>query len=152
MKSAERLRNRLAKVELGKLYGTDTITRDEFDGWHKRNCLRLRDSGLHPVGWAAKLLNVYLKTLVYVGGYGRRDLVNWLHPPVDNILIKRLKEECARKDVSVPKSLDDWTRIKDVRTYDGYMTLIEDLRHLAPELDTCTAFELERFWRENPRA
>jgi hypothetical protein len=144
MKSATRLRNRLAKIELGKLYGSDAITQNEFDGWHKRNCLQLRDSGVHPVGWAAKLLNVYLKTLVYVGGYGRPDLVDWLHPPLDNILIKRLK------NVSVPKSLVGWTRIKDVRTYDAYMALIEDLRHLSSELGTHTAFELERFWRENP--
>ena len=35
------------------------------------------------VGWAAKLLNVYLKTAVYIGSLGPRELVAHLHPPID---------------------------------------------------------------------
>ena len=37
-----------------------------------------------PVGWGAKMINVFLKTAVYAGGLGREGLRDVLHPPLDN--------------------------------------------------------------------
>ena len=45
-----------------------------------------------PVGWGAKLINVFLKTAVYAGGLGREGLRDVLHPPLDNGLRKGLIE------------------------------------------------------------
>ncbi len=52
------------------------ITSDEFNRWHEEQTLALcnRDKAV-PVGWAVKMINVYLKTAVYVGNLGRPDLV-----------------------------------------------------------------------------
>ena len=45
------------------------------------------------VGWAAKMINVYLKTTCYLSGFGREGLECVIHPPIDNILMKNLKGE-----------------------------------------------------------
>jgi len=46
----------------------------EFASWHRDAVLSLCESEpLLGVGWAAKMLNVYLKTSVYVGGWGDRS-------------------------------------------------------------------------------
>jgi hypothetical protein len=41
-----------------------------------------------PIGWAVKLINVYLKTLVYLAREGRSGLIESIHPPIDNELWK----------------------------------------------------------------
>jgi hypothetical protein len=35
------------------------------------------------VGWATKIINVYLKTRVYIGAQGRHHLKEMIHPPID---------------------------------------------------------------------
>jgi len=148
IKSAVELRKRLRKVDFRTILCGDSITSEEFDRWHQRNCLILRDCGVHPVGWAAKLLNVYLKTLVYVGGFGRQGLIECIHPPIDNVLIGQVRKECKRRNVTVGSCLAGWTRIKDVRRYEDYKAFLDELKTLAPSLDCRSVFELERFWGE----
>src|SRR5438552_3866783 len=66
------------------LLGSDPITRADFDAWHRAatEALCTREPRL-VVGWASKLINVYLKTAGYVGGLGRARLRESLHPPID---------------------------------------------------------------------
>src|SRR5260221_14304007 len=60
------------------------IKAGEFATWHNDAVLSLCErEPLLGIGWAAKLLNVYLKTSVYVGGLGRAGLVTAIHPPID---------------------------------------------------------------------
>ena len=72
------------------------ITCEKFDEWHQcetealcdraRDCLPRRWARKLPVGWGAKLINVFLKTTAYVGDLGREGLRDALHPPLDNRL------------------------------------------------------------------
>ena len=146
MKSSTKLRRRLFRVDFKKVLECGPITQEEFDLWHQRSCLFLRDSGVRPVGWAAKLLNVYLKTLVYVGGFGHQTLAECIHPAIDNLLIGAVRDECKRGAVAIGPNLAGWTRIKDMRRYEDYKSLIDELRALTPGLKCRTGFELERFW------
>jgi len=48
----------------------------EFDSWHERTVLAFcKAEPALSVGWAAKIVNVYLKTRVYLAGEGREGLV-----------------------------------------------------------------------------
>src|SRR6516225_7164521 len=48
------------------------IDEAEFDHWHEATVLAFcKAEPALPVGWAAKIVNVYLKTSVYLAGEGR---------------------------------------------------------------------------------
>lgn len=66
------------------LNGLEPVTEPEFAAWHQTvtSALCKSDSRL-CVGWAAKLLNVYLKTAGYVGNLGRSGLLEVLRRPVE---------------------------------------------------------------------
>ena len=86
------------------LSGEAEISADDFNCWHQRQtealCCRANDLRPEvvpfPVGWSAKLINVFLKTTSYVGNLGRAGLRDVLHPPLDNGLraglLKRFPE------------------------------------------------------------
>ena len=68
-------------------------SRNEFDIWHKKTLLKIQKcNGQLNVGWIAKLLNVFLKTLIYVGGVGDEINKNYIHPPIDRILLNEIKK------------------------------------------------------------
>jgi hypothetical protein len=124
------------------LEGETTIERKEFDAWHAETVRTLCES--QPalcVGWAAKLVNVYLKTAVYLGGLGRPGLSESLHPPIDGGLWSGL----AREFREVPEVFGRShvaTRIKDIRSYETYLTIIEGCREAARQRD-CLLIEVE---------
>ena len=53
-----------------------------------------------PVGWGAKLINVFLKTAVYAGGLGCSSLMKALHPPLDN----GIKKGCGSSSLAAQVS------------------------------------------------
>lgn len=56
----------------------------DFDEWHHTAVDQLCESlPLLCAGWAAKLVNVYLKTRAYLPADGRPGLLDPLHPPID---------------------------------------------------------------------
>src|SRR5262245_13447864 len=51
------------------------IDETEFDQWHEKTVRAFCKVETNlPVGWAAKIINVYLKTRVYLSGEGRKGL------------------------------------------------------------------------------
>ncbi len=125
------------------------ICSDGFDTWHKRETLhlcrratRLQPETPFPVGWSAKLINVFLKTAVYVGDLGRDGLRGALHPPVDAGLRRGLEQRFRGRDflgdVLVVRS------ISHINCYATYRTIIGGCREAARELK-CTLIDLEQF-------
>ena len=85
---------------------------------------------------------------MYVGGLGCKGLVECLHPPLDNGLVKGLRTAVKERGVTVKGGvLHKWKGIIHIRRSGQYFELIEKLRGLAPKLGCRTAFELERFWK-----
>ena len=111
----------LNKVEFAKvLSGEAEISKDSFDAWHRREtealCCRAKAFKPFPVGWGAKLINVYLKTAAYVGNLGREGLRDALHPPLDNRLKKKLKKHFrGRRDMVMTV---DFGAIKHITHYE----------------------------------
>ena len=117
----------------------------EFRTWHKTAIAEMQkaESRLN-VGWSAKILNEYLKTKCYVGGYGRDGLADVIHPPIDNGLVRGLKTRFG--DCPALKSrLDSLESMNDLDAYDKYETLIQVCTRVA-QLSQTSLLESERFW------
>ena len=129
----------LFRLELGQ------IDSAEFRSWHKAAIAQMQ--GAEPrlnVGWAAKILNEYLKTKCYVGGYGRDGLPEVIHPPIDNGLMHGLKRRFMDNPVLAPQ-LDSLERMSSLDTYDKYEALIHVCGQIA-EITDCSLLESEQFW------
>jgi hypothetical protein len=76
---------------------------------------------------ADKIINVYLKTSVYLAGEGRKGLVSVIHPPIDTRLLKGLKKNFPHRPWKIK-------RIKSIQSYqDDYFPFIQECRSLAKE-------------------
>ena len=71
-----------------------------------------------PVGWSAKLINVFLKTAAYAGGLGREGLCAVLHPPLDNGLKRGLNKHFHGRRDMLRKV--NFGAIKDIKKYAQY--------------------------------
>ena len=145
-------------VALAEVLSGAEVSAERFDAWHRRETRRLRhraDEHLakvaqqkgqdppaaYPVGWSAKLINVFLKTAVYAGGLGREGLRDVLHPPLDNGLRKGLKKHFHGRPDMLKKV--DFEAIRDIKKYPRYRTVIEGC-HVAAEELQCSLIEVEQ--------
>ena len=120
---------------------------EEFDRAHGEWCVAvlqgLRDQGVHgpTFGRAAKIVAIYLKTLVICGGHQASRLAAVAHPPVDRVLLQALAG-----DPRFPKAArsrwrrTSWTSL----TSDGYAALVADLREAG--LDERGFWQAENWW------
>jgi len=125
------------------LEGKNPISRNEFETWHEKSTMAIfsqSDSKL-VVGWAVKLINIYLKTRVYIGNDGRPDLIRWIHPPIDGELWKGIRIK-YRNNPNIFKKTHCVERIKDITTYDLYKTIINGCSLIAQKQD-CLLIEVE---------
>ncbi len=162
----------LGTVEFDSLFDMSlgTIEKDEFNEWHVAQVNNLMNC--HPninVGWAAKMIAVYLKTTCYLAGFGRDGLDTVIHPPFDNKLMRNMGEYAHQSLVDSIESLKDVdadlyeiafrnldgflsarredmsTRIKDVDEDFYWQVLIVTCESVAEQLG-CTLFEVEQLW------
>jgi hypothetical protein len=118
------------------LDGRFPIAEKNFNNWHQNECIKLAKNlgDKHWIGWASKIINIYLKTACYIGGLGRKGLVEVIHPPLDGILAKALENK-----VSIP-------RIKEIKSYDQYIEII-DLIKIETNKQGISLFEIEKEWK-----
>jgi hypothetical protein len=121
------------------------ISGREFNGWHARELdgLLCRDRRL-SVGWAAKIINVYLKTRCYIGAQGRHHLSEAIHPPIDAGLWLGLRRHFGDRSDILERS-NCVERIKDIADYNCYARIIDGCRAAAKELG-CKLIEVEQLW------
>src|SRR6266852_6245253 len=96
LKSGEKVYHLIeTHADLTALFDTTcAIDETEFDRWHEKTVLAFCKAEPDlPVGWAAKIVNVYLKTRAYLAGEGRKGLVSVIHPPIDYGLQQGLKKK-----------------------------------------------------------
>jgi len=147
IKSRRDVYTALRGVDFAVLFdtGLGPINRSTFDAWHADAVRGLvaRDPRLN-VGWASKIVNVYLKTRAYIGAQGRHHLKEMLHPPIDAGLWLGL----ARRFSDRPDILERThcvRLIKDIGDYDCYLRIIDGCRAAAKALD-CELIEVEQLW------
>jgi hypothetical protein len=121
------------------------IDQPDFDDWHKGTVLVFVKAEpalkrTNQVGWAAKIINVYLKTRVYLAGEGRDGLLAAIHPPIDSGLVKGLKKSFPERPWMIKQ-------IKNVHSYEGdYFPFIEECRSLA-KAKGFLPIEVEYYWQ-----
>jgi len=156
IKKPEAVNAALDKVNFSVLLdsGRSPIDRDEFKKWHTRSvqslqkhCLSQHDKKL-SFGWAAKMIAIYLKVTCYLAGFGRPGLKEFIHPPIDNNLIKGVYEEFKREEsdllVGVPRPYN--FSIEGVKDPKKYRKIIDAFRRIADKRGH-TLFEVEQYWR-----
>lgn len=118
----------------------------EFNEWHQESVRAIcATEPLLPVGWATKLINIYLKTMVYIAGAGRPGLLSCIHPPIDNGLWGGIYSEYRYRQDIISKT-HIVNRIKDIDTYDKYQTIIKGCRLIAADRG-CHLIEVEELWQ-----
>lgn len=96
------------------------INRTAFDAWHAQAVQDMieREPRL-TVGWAAKIINVYLKTRAYIAAQGRHHLKEMIHPPIDADLWLGLERQFANRP-DILQRTNCVRRIKDIVDYQCY--------------------------------
>ena len=149
IKDRETVYQLLDGVAFGEMLSGAEVSAERFDCWHQHETEELcseadkcrSDVAPFPIGWSAKLINVFLKTAVYAGGLGREGLCDVLHPPLDSGLrIGLIKHFHGRVDM---RKKVDFGKIKHIVDYAGYRTVIEGCRVAADELG-CSLIEVEQ--------
>jgi hypothetical protein len=123
------------------------ITALDFDAWHAEalSILVTVDGLANHYGWAAKMTNVLLKTLCFVGGYGRENLVNCIHPPIDGGLWRGLAAQFGKSHAQIVSKSHAITTIRDIQSLKDYVDMMTAMKALAKAHD-CELIELEQFW------
>jgi len=126
------------------LAGSSPIYPSQFDEWHRSTTATLcRLKPILCVGWAAKMVNIYLKTAVYVGELGRPGLRDAIHPPIDTGLWSGLRGRF--KDDPLLHKTHIVQQIKAIRDYPTYQTIIEGCRQAAAQMN-CLLIEVDQLW------
>lgn len=134
-------------VRFGPLFDPNLgpISGSEFNRWHRSAVAGLirRDARL-TVGWAAKIINVYLKTRCYIGTQGRHHLSDAIHPPIDGGLWLGLERRFSDRPDILERS-NCVATIKDIADYACYARIIDGCRLAAREM-SCKLIEVEQLW------
>lgn len=129
------------------LFFGPAITLEEFSHWHKESTEDIEKNSVLPIGWAAKLINIYLKTRAYIGREGRVNLDKYIHPPVDAGLWDGVEQYCDDNDLSEIKAqITTVRKIKDIQTYETYTAIINGCKQLASHMK-CELLEVEQLWQ-----
>lgn len=112
-------------------------------GWCRSIIDHLQSVPVHKVtfGRAAKLVAVYLKSMIVLGPSFDTDLARVAHPPIDRILLQNLaKEEGISAEQRARWKGINWTVLDE----NSYYNLVDELRAVVPEHEPF--WMLERHW------
>lgn len=140
-------------VSFVREHATDQIDADGFAVRHCEWCGRITefliDAGVQNVsfGRAAKLVAVYLKSMVVVGPHAGTTLAQVAHPPIDRLLLQALSrlDDVPTKARRVFRTTN-WTDLDRV----GYYALVDQIRASVP--DVSPFWHLEKHWKVTQEA
>lgn len=126
--------------------GFEHTTRENFDCRHDRWCLNIigtlkksiGDRGDVTYGRAAKLIAVYLKSMILMTEYIDTPIAWHVHPPIDRILLQNLAKETGMKKI---KSVV-WTALDR----ENYLDLIGVLRKIMGDESPLWVLD-EKYWK-----
>lgn len=127
----------------------EPINAEDYDDKHHEWCdavltyLRI-DVGIKDAtfGRAAKLVAVYIKTMIVIGPNFDSQFAKVAYPPIDGILLKALSKSDNITDEGAKHYFGGvkWTQLDA----DGYETLISTIRKCVPNIDPF--WHLEQYW------
>lgn len=150
-RSREKVYSAIRRVGLG----TSTVLRTElgaisppkFNRWHSEtiDLLVAQNPELrNQVGWAAKIINIYLKTYAYVGDGGRPGLRECLHPPIDGGLWDGVRKRYSKRS-DILSDTHCVSRINQITSYGIYQQVLRGLGRIAAEKGWML-IEVESLW------
>ena len=95
----------------------------DFDNQHKLWCNSicdyLKEKGVQNVsyGRAAKLVNVYLKSMVVLNNISAKPAA-FIHPPIDRILLQNLAKKTADMETKKRLKESNWTQLEEPEYFD----------------------------------
>lgn len=144
----------LGQLDFAPLFdtGLGRIEKDDFDRWFIGSIfgtqkLGMTDNegnakGAMPLGWVAKMINIYLKETCYLAGFGRDNLDNVIHPPIDRRLVRNLKRKF--RGSHLVQNLRAFESIEGLNV-ESYYACIGSCKLIADKLG-CRLIEVEQFW------
>ncbi len=126
-----------------------TITEEGYKNLHMKWCQSvlksLVDQQVEDIeyGRAAKLIAIYIKSMIVNGPGHMSALADVAHPPIDSFLLKELAKKKKDQDAAIKKMWRSatWTKL----TEPEYYALIETLKPLD---DAKPFWMLEKYWPE----
>ena len=139
-------------------------SQDDYDSWHHQTIVNMtsgtdelkellninnKSFNNYAYGIAAKILNCYLKVF-FLESFGNQKFADFIHPPVDAILLKALRKEDKTlfnfKDsifihIGVQK-IPTWTRINE----NEYKEIIKLMKEFLFSKDQNGLWKIESFW------
>lgn len=94
-------------------------------------------------GVAAKLINIYLKTILSCGGFHSHEKVSFIHPPIDSLLMKALvnaPEYSHKKTFWKEMDTRRWSKFSS----DDYEAVIQELQSVVGEKPL---WSVEKYWK-----
>lgn len=117
--------------------------RQEHDNW-REEIISL--SGKHTKefshGVAAKLINVYLKSIIVCGGFHNHPSTQYIHPPIDSILLKELAKMNFGNNAKFWRQMNKkgWSNFDEK----NYVEVIDEIRN---GIGDEPLWKIEEYWR-----
>ena len=139
-------------------------SQDDYDYWHHQSILNMtsytdelkqlldkhnKSFNNYTYGIAAKILNCYLKVF-FLESFGNQKFADFIHPPVDAILLKALRKEDKKlfnfknsvfTNIGVLK-IPTWTRINE----NEYKMIIKLMKEFVSSKNQKGLWKIEFFW------
>lgn len=123
-------------------------SQSDFDTFHEKARLEVINLSIDYTGYnfshgvAAKLINVYLKTIIICGGY--HDLPNsrFVHPPIDRLLLDELRKRnfANAKSFWIQANKKSWSNFST----EDYMEVIQMIKD---GLKDEALWKIEYYWK-----
>jgi hypothetical protein len=131
-------------------------TANEFDDHHRRWRSKAIDFVKHDTssgfksassinnfthGIAAKIINIYLKSMFVCGGHHDHPSVAAIHPPIDSLLLEKLRRKHLRNPQNPWKKYDKirWSKFTSEQ-YEDVISLIKQ------EMNGLPLWRIEEYW------
>ena len=139
-------------------------SQDDYDSWHHQTIVNMtsytdelkqlldkhnKSFNNYTYGIAAKILNCYLKVF-FLESFGNQKFADFIHPPVDAILLKALRKEDEKlfnfknsvfTNIGVLK-IPTWTRINE----NEYKEIIKLMKEFLSIKGQNGLWKIESFW------
>ncbi len=123
------------------------VNADQFESKHREWCNSIVDflseRGVKNAtyGRAAKLIAIYLKSMVVLTEHSASNLATVTHPPIDRILLQNLAaSQEIKSQYKASWRIATWTTLNEC----DYYELIAELRSVLPAPEPW--WKLERYW------
>lgn len=116
-------------------------SQDDYDRFHEECCMKIKaafaEKGVLDVtyGRAAKIISIYLKTAIVIPFSQTDPRSEWIHPPIDSILLSKLSENEELKGL---KSIR-WTQLNK----EHYKEIVGIIRNSPYPFN----WKLEEYWK-----